>query len=243
MLDILMHMPDQLRRAQAIGNTFKIPHGFKNFTSVVFLGVGGSAIGGDVIKSYLDTGSTVPIEVNRSYALPGFVNKHTLIFACSYSGNTEETLSAYKLAKKRGAKIISITSGGRLSELSLRDSTPCILLPKGMPPRTAIGYMVIIPHIALAKLKLTQRSDKAIRAAMDLLTSLRDKHLKPDIPKSKNMARKIASALHKKFVVVYGSSGSVSESAAVRWKQDLNENSKAPAASHLFPEMNHNEIT
>jgi len=242
MLDILLALPDQCRRASAIANTFKVPTGFRNFNKIVFFGMGGSGIGGEIIKSCLEFKAKIPVEVNRDYTVPAFVDKNTLSFVCSYSGNTEETLSAYRAIKNTGAKVIMITSGGKLSNIACKDNVSCLLIPKGIPPRTAIGHMVIIPLAILSKLGFIKNVKSDISRTVKLLESLRDKSLSPDIKVPKNIAKALAKKLYNRFVIIYGSDDNLG-GVVTRWKQDLNENSKILCLNHTFPEMNHNEIT
>ncbi len=242
MLDILLDLPNQCKRASCIANTFKVPAGFKNFDKIFFTGLGGSAIGADIIKSHLEPQSNIPIEVNRNYTIPGFVNKKTLSFVCSYSGNTEETLSAYKLIRNKGTKIIIITSNGKLSRIACRDNVACITIPKGLPPRLAIGYMIIIPLVILSKLGLAKNVKADITRTTKLLEQLRDEKLNPNVTPTKNVSKQLAQALFRKYAIIYGSKDYIG-SVVTRWRQDLNENSKILCSSHVFPEMNHNEIT
>ena len=140
MLDLLISFPSQCKRAMLIGKMISIPKKYKRkYKHIVFLGVGGSAIGADIIRSFVVDECDYPIHVIRDYSVPKFVDKDSLVFATSYSGNTEETLSMYRDAKRKKANIIIITSGGKLKNLAKRNRDLLVTIPKGFPPRCALG--------------------------------------------------------------------------------------------------------
>lgn len=244
MLDILLDLPLQCKNAAEIADSFKVPPAYKSigFDEIFFTGLGGSAIGGDIVKTYLSAELDKPIIVNRNYDVPAFVDKKTLAFVSSYSGNTEETLSAYKQIKAKVAKIIIITSGGVLYEHSKKDKIPSILVPKGIPPRTAIGYMSLIPLIVLSKLGLVKKQDAALAETIKVLAALKKDVLSPAVPSPTNIAKEIASKIYDRHVIVYGAEDFLG-GIVTRWRQELQENSKIICSSAVLPEMNHNEIT
>ncbi|MBP7056853.1 MAG: SIS domain-containing protein, partial [Candidatus Omnitrophica bacterium] len=131
MLDILTSFPGQCRSGAALGEMAFLPVTLKKikFKNIVCTGLGGSAIGADIARSYLAGSLDLPIVVNRDYLLPEFVDSGTLLIVSSYSGNTEETISAYKDGRKRGARIVVITSGGRIKEMADRDGYPVSIIP------------------------------------------------------------------------------------------------------------------
>jgi glucose/mannose-6-phosphate isomerase len=169
--------------------------------------------------------------VHRDYNLPNFANKNSLIFTISYSGNTEETISAFKEAISKKLKVISISSGGKLKELSQKFKTQFIEIPSGWPPRMALGYLFSALFSALIKLKIVPDFKKEILA-------LKEK-LKPE--KFEKEGQEIAHFLLYKIPLIYSSS-SYRELARI-WKINFNENSKVPAFFNYFPELNHNEMT
>jgi len=244
MLDILLGLPKQCREAIDIARRFKAPAGYKvaSFDKIIFTGLGGSAIGGDIIKTYLSARIDKPITVNRNYDVPAFVDNKTLAFVSSYSGDTEETISAYNQIKKKRAKIIVITAGGKLKKLAENDKIPHILIPSGIPPRTAVGYMSIIPLVALSKMKFIKSEAAALEESINVLENLRDDILNPSLPAPSNVAKAIARKLYNRFVIVYGAENFLS-AVATRWRQELEENAKILCLAGVFPEMNHNEIT
>ena len=183
----------------------------------------------------------VPIFVNRNYLLPAFVDERTLVIASSYSGDTEETLSAYQDAKKRSAKLIVVTSGGRLNDMADRDGVPVIKIPEGIPPRCATGYMFFPALILLTKIGIIKSKSGEIRQAIKFLRSLKNTKLGFDVPENKNIAKKVARALYDKYPVIYASQDN-NDCAVTRWRGELAENAKTVSSGNLFPEMNHNEI-
>ena len=241
MLDLLFTFPGQCEDALSIGEGTTVRSRYRRrYLNIVFTGLGGSAIGGDAVKGYTAGEINVPVYVNRNYALPHFVNKDSLVFAVSYSGNTEETLSAYVDAKKRKANTIVVTSNGKMKDLALKNDETLIVLPKGYPPRCAFGYSFIPAVVMLAKLGLIKDKSKEIKSAAHLLRKLAARSLMPEIRGRANISKTIARKIHGKFPVIYASSRL--ESVVTRWRGQLAENAKTLSSSHLFPEMNHNEI-
>jgi glucose/mannose-6-phosphate isomerase len=236
--EILVDFPRQCEKAAKIGRDFRISGDYKDINKILVMGMGGSAMGGDLLKSYLFGELNIPLMVNRNYKIPHFVTRDTLVFANSYSGNTEETLSAYREARKRGAKIIGLTSGGKLKEYCQEDGNPVIIIPSGFPPRTALGYLFFPLVITLERLKLIRSKRKEIEETIKISREL-SQELGPR--KEGNRAKQLAQELYHKVPVVYSSS-EYFEPVALRWKDQFNENSKVFAVWNLFPELNHNEI-
>jgi glucose/mannose-6-phosphate isomerase len=241
MLEFLSDFPLQCEIAQELGNKAKILLGKKDFNKIVFVGMGGSAIGADLIRSYLYFECNIPILVFREYRLPVYIDKSSLVFVSSYSGDTEEALSAYNEAKEKTNAIIAISSGGLLKERAQRDNITFIEIPKGLPPRCALGYLSIIPLCLLIRLGLTENLDISINQMIETLERLKVKNLLPRIGQRDNIAKYIASKLYNKFVVIYSSSINF-DVCAIRLRSQLAENAKVLSSSHFFPEMNHNEI-
>lgn len=241
MLEALAELPEQCIIAQQLGKMVVLPSiKEKEIAQVVVTGLGGSAIGGDLLRTYLMDKANIPVIVNRHYILPHFVNAKTLVFAVSYSGNTEETISAYLEAKTKGAAIIVLTTGGTLKKMALQDNIPVITVPAGVAPRAALGYLFIPTLVILEHLGLLNDQDTEINALKNHLKDLYDQY-KPEIPLTKNYAKQLACQLHNHIPVIWGSSGNT-EIVAQRWKGQINENAKAPAYWNVFPELNHNEI-
>lgn len=241
MLDLLLDFPLQCKAAVGIAQRTKILFEKRNFNKIVFAGMGGSAIGAELVRSYLYFESKIPIMVCREYELPGYVDNSTLVFISSYSGNTEETINAYKQARQRDSAIIVISSGGKLEEKAKNEEITFISIPKGLPPRCALGYLSIIPLCVLAKLGLIEDRSSFITEAINVLEDLKNRNLNPNIRLKDNIAKYIANKIFNKFTIIYA--GSIHfDVVAMRLRTQLNENSKVLALSHVFPEMNHNEI-
>jgi glucose/mannose-6-phosphate isomerase len=237
---LLEDFPQQCEEAIAIGRKAKVR--FPRPSRIVVTGLGGSAIGGDLLRSYLAGESAVPIFVNRSYELPAFVGKDTLVIANSYSGNTEETLSAYRDAKKRGAKVIVLSTGGQLAEQAKRNRDSWVVIPSGLPhpPRAALGYAFFPMLLLMMKNGIAKEHQGELKETVSLLSRLRNRY-SLESPLSGNHAKRIARALHGKLAILYSASERF-DAVTLRWRNQLNENAKTLAYSHLLPEMNHNEI-
>jgi len=240
MLGILYGLPDQFLAGRKIAEQTKLAALDRKVNLIMVSGVGGSAIGGDLLRVFLGTRASLPVLVNRDYQIPRYAGKNTLMFAVSYSGNTEETLSAYGHARDRGAAVIAITSGGKLAEWAKRDGVPLIQIPGGLPPRTATGYLFISSLIALQGLGLVADTTGEVDETISLLSELRQQ-LAPSCPEKDNPAKQYANQAFGKIPVIYGASGTT-EVVAMRWKGQVNENSKALAYFNILPELNHNEI-
>ncbi len=239
MRGLIESFPEQFRSAvrSAAELTAKAPGRIDN---IVVCGLGGSAIGGDVVRSAVGGSMKIPLLVSRDYTLPSFVGGTSLVFACSYSGNTEETLAAYAEACRRGASIFCITSGGRLAGLARTDGHPVVALPPGLPPRAALGYSSVLLLGVLRALALVPDQTADLEETTLLLDSM-SKRYRVVVPETANRAKSIALTLHGRIVAVYGSSGTL-EAAAARWRGQIEENAKNLAFHHLLPEMNHNEL-
>jgi glucose/mannose-6-phosphate isomerase len=217
MLSVLEAFPAQCRNAMSLAKGIAAP---KDISNVVVVGMGGSAIGGSLLKSYLHD-SDLPVVVHKNYSLPKFVDDSTLVFAISYSGNTEETLSAVEEAKKRNAKIIGITSGGRLEQ----QVKTIIKVPSGFQPRAALGYLFFPMLGVLYNSGLADVKNKDLNEMIKLLN---------DKEQIRDEARKIAKFINGKTPIIYSSE--LLEPVAYRFKTQINENAKYPAFTHVFPE-------
>jgi glucose/mannose-6-phosphate isomerase len=203
--------------------------------------MGGSAIGGDLVRSLFSGVCPVPIVVNRNYSVPEFVNQDTFFVAASYSGNTEETLAAFNAAVERRAKVVSISSGGRLETSSCEMEVPHFSIPqRGIQPRCAFGHLFAPMVIFLSKLGFIPDQGSELGDAVDLLSNAA-LELSPGVPARDNQAKQIAQAAYNKLPVIYASQNYF-DVVAMRWKGQFNENSKMMAFYNVIPEMNHNEI-
>lgn len=232
----------QCREGNQIGSDYHPAYtASRPISHVVVTGLGGSAIGGDLLRSLMESVGDVPLLVNRDYELPSYVGKDTLVLCASYSGGTEETLAAYTAARERGAQIECVTSGGTLAARAAADGVSFCTIPGGQPPRASTGYLFFPLLSILQRRGLLSRSlDPDVKETLDLLDTLRDTYA-PSVPTVENTAKQLALALHNRVPVFYGSQG-YRGVVAVRWKGQFNENGKQHAFANVFPEQNHNEI-
>lgn len=222
----------QLQEALDIANSAVLTPK-NNIQNIVVTGLGGSGIGGSILSELIQSECPVPVIINKDYFLPEFVNASSLVIISSYSGNTEETLSAMKQAITKNAQIVCITSGGEVRALAETYNYDTIIIPGGNPPRSCIGY-------SLVQLFKIAQFNGLVKT--NLLKQVQDSIILLDKEKEaiKVEAAIIAKKLVNKIPVIY-SLGSC-EGTAVRFRQQINENSKMLCWHHTLPEMNHNEL-
>jgi glucose/mannose-6-phosphate isomerase len=218
---------------------FKLPQNYSDINKIVILGMGGSAIGGDLVGSLAVAESRVPILLCRDYTLPNYVDANTLVIASSYSGMTEETLSAFDQALETPAKKLAITTGGKLKFLCEKKGIPIISFDYEAQPRAALPFSFFIILGLFQKLKIVKNKAKMVSEALSSLQILGAK-IKEEIPLAQNLAKELAIKLYGHLVVVYGAG--ITSEAAHRWKTQINENSKSMAFYEFFPELNHNSV-
>ena len=235
----LRDLPNQCGEAWEMGMTVPLPAETKP-KSIIVTGLGGSAIGGDLLRVYTAGRTAMPVIVNRDYSLPAFIDQQTLVFVVSYSGNTEETLSAYEQARARKAKILVLTTGGKLKAMAENDHVPVVAVPGGIAPRSATGYLFIPMLAVLERLGLVSGVKKEVDELVLRLQLLREE-LKPEVNIEGNLSKQLAARFYGHIPVIWGAS-TTTEVVAQRWKGQLNENTKTPAYWNVFPELNHNEI-
>lgn len=242
MAAIIASFPRQCSDAEKIGELSDIPASLKiRYQNIVCTGLGGSAIGADIVRSYTADHALTPISVNRNYTLPAFVGRNSLVIVSSYSGNTEETISAFKDARSKRARIIVITSGGKLKKLALRGSIPVITIPAGLQPRAAIGYSFFTILKILSRIGVVADKTKEISETIRVLEELDKTSLGVMVSERNNIAKKIATAIYGKMPVIYADQDHM-DAVITRWRGQLAENAKTIASTHVFPEMTHNEI-
>ena len=239
MLDHLHAFPDQCQKAWDKVVKFELPHLHTRISSVVILGMGGSAIGGDIVRRLALAESKSPVWVHRDYGLPAFVDESTLVIASSYSGNTEETLSAFAKSLGTRARKLAITSGGKLKHLAEKEGIPVFVIDYQAPPRAAFPHS-FIPLVGIFQ-KLGLLADKSadLQEAVDILKEL-SRDLVETKPLASNAAKQVAAKLQGHVAVIYGAE--MFSEVARRWKGEFNENSKAWAFFESFPELNHNAV-
>lgn len=238
MLGRTERFPDQCREALSISQGVSLTAPAKRPSVVMLSGMGGSAAGGDFARYLFEERASVPFIVNRDYHLPSYVGLGDYVFCASYSGNTEETLSSYEEAKKAGAQIIAVTSGGKLAEQAKADGYPTYIVPGGHPPRTALGYMLM--PVLSASLSLKILPDLDFEKCFALLEQC-SKDWTVENPLQSNPTKQLAQAMFGKLAVIYGL-GPWQGAIANRWKGQINENAKNLAFPNTYPELNHNEI-
>jgi glucose/mannose-6-phosphate isomerase len=202
--------------------------------------MGGSAISGDLISSVLAQSMTLPFHVVRGYDCPAWVGAESLVVAVSYSGQTEETLSVFHQAVARNATLVAITSGGTLAQEAAHRGLPLVTIPKGLPPRSALGYLLLPLLRILERAGVGGVPDRAIEEALALLDRELDA-VGPSTPAERNPSKQLAQAVEGKTAIVYGTSH-LTDSVAYRWKTQIEENAKAFAVSGSIPECDHNEV-
>jgi len=228
--------PKQCREALAIALATEAPKN-ENLPSVVALsGMGGSAAGGDFVKALFEAHGAASFVTVRDYHLPNYIGVGDIVFCASYSGNTEETLSVYAEAKKSGAKVVAVTSGGKLKEQAEADGYTVYLVPGGQPPRTALGYMMIPVIVAAQRMKLIP--EQPLETAIALLEQCA-KEYGPEA--ADNATMQLARKIHGGLPIVYGL-GTWQGYIANRWRCQINENAKHLAFTNSYPELDHNEI-
>jgi glucose/mannose-6-phosphate isomerase len=232
MKDLVANFSKQLQEALTIAQNAKISPA-KKINNILITGLGGSGIGGTNMAELAVKLSAVPITISKDYFIPGFVNENTLVIVCSYSGNTEETINAMQLAMEKKAQFVCITSGGKVKEIAEQHKFDLIVIPGGFPPRSCIGYSLVqLLHVFEVKQIANLNYKKEVEAAITLLTQKEE-----DI---KQKAKLFADKLHNKIPVIYSLGNT--EGLAVRFRQQINENSKMLCWHHVIPEMNHNEL-
>jgi len=232
MLKLIYSLPKQFELGLEFGSECPLLEK-GDFFNVVIAGMGGSAIGGDIVRTLLLEKSQFPVIVWRDYRLPPAVSSRSLFFAVSYSGNTEETLAAYNEAQRRKSYCIAITTGGKLAQRAKGDGTPLIELPAGMPPRAAIGFLTIPILMILKRFGLYPDCQNEVKETSSLLDQ--------QLPSWRKKALRLSRLLLGKLPVIYSTSRLL-DVAAYRWQCQLNENAKVMCHIGQLPEQSHNEI-
>lgn len=231
--------PDQIREAVRIGSEAKVTLAVRGVKNIVLCGLGGSAIGGDLLRSYLASELKVPFAVNRNYTLPAYVGPSTLVIISSYSGNTEETTTAHREAIKRKAKILCISTNGLTEKIAKSTHAPLIKIPGGLQPRAALGYSFFPLLLALSRLGFIKSRPRDIKETLVLLDHKAVEYSSTDA--ASNLALQLALKLQGRLGIVYSSTERF-DAVNTRWRGQIAENAKALCFGHVLPEMNHNEL-
>ncbi|MGQ0829790.1 MAG: bifunctional phosphoglucose/phosphomannose isomerase [Bacteroidota bacterium] len=233
MKTLVANFSKQLAEAVNIGNNAKLNPAKNKISNVLICGLGGSGIGGSIVAELVAGNASMPISVSKGYFIPAYVNENTLLIISSYSGNTEETLNCMEQASAKNAKIVSVTSGGKVQEISKAKGYDYIIVPSGMPPRACLGYSLPQLFFILGFFKVITTNYKAeLESAIKLIDSEESNIIAE--------AGSIVKKLKGKIPVIYATT--YYEGVAIRFRQQLNENAKILCWHHIIPEMNHNEL-
>jgi glucose/mannose-6-phosphate isomerase len=233
MKQLITDFTKQIAQAITIGSSFNATETERGFTNVVISGMGGSGIGGTIAAEVVASEAVIPIVTNNGYAIPAFVDEHTLFIACSYSGNTEETIAATELASKVGAKIVVIVSGGKLLLMAEQNDWDHIIIPGGQPPRASFGFS--FPQVLFVLSAFGVITDEFVDQLNSSITLLDAEE--EEIQKE---AREVTEEVFGKIPVIYAANGF--GGVATRFRQQVNENAKMLCWHNVIPEMNHNEL-
>jgi glucose/mannose-6-phosphate isomerase len=237
MLHFCVEAPEHYERASRLAKT--VSTNYPKPQTIIVAGMGGSAIGGELVKDWARDRIAVPMEICREYSLPAYADKNTLVVVVSYSGETEETLSVFLNAIKRRCMMFCISSGGVLQEFAEKLSVPHLLVPSGMAPRASLPYLFMPLPVLLEKIGLVSDVTSEISETVKALKLVSDTN-SPEKPVDKNFAKKLAASISGTIPVVYGFESYCA--VAHRLKTQFNENSKVPAKWECFSELDHNEI-
>ncbi len=236
MLDAVASMPEQLLAGLEAGRGLEGLPGHDDVEHVVVLGMGGSAIAGEVLVAAAGPYLPVPVLVFRGYSVPAFVGEGSLVFAISFSGDTEETVEGVTEAALSGAKVVAICRGGELARLAEAWEAPLIRIPEGIPqPRAALGALAVPPLAVLEEIGLFPGASHWVEAAAEQIAARRDELVKPG-----SQAEELARQIGRTVPLIHG--GGLGSVAAHRWKTQMNENAKVPAFWDSQPEVCHNEV-
>lgn len=233
MQQLIDGFPRQLKEALEIGRKAQLKAPGGPYSNVVVTGLGGSGIGGRIVAQAVANEAKCPIQVYSNYYLPAYTNHKSLVIACSYSGNTEETLAAMEQALNKGSRVCVVTSGGSILEMAQKRGLDHIVIPGGNPPRTMLAYSLVQQYFLLHHFGIIGDGfEGSITNAANLL-----KEMKADIQKA---AHDLTDKIMGKRLVIY--SEAATEAVSIRFRQQVNENSKELCWHHAIPEMNHNEL-
>ncbi|WP_306641302.1 bifunctional phosphoglucose/phosphomannose isomerase [Sanyastnella coralliicola] len=233
MRQLIADFPQQLDLAWKNADLTTFQTEGKEISNLVISGLGGSGIGGKIISQLIQDSAKVPVIINNDYTLPAFVDTKTLVVISSYSGNTEETVSAMNLALDKGAQVSCITSGGQVHDMAKQHGLNAIVVPGGQPPRSQFGYSAISLIRTLVAYEII---DASVFASAERLGGF----LRDSQEQIINRASKLADFIQGHIPIIY--SETKNEGVAIRWRQQINENSKLLCWHHVYPEMNHNEL-
>ena len=232
-------LPDQLQSAWELGQTYPLPD-IQNPTGIVISGMGGSAIGADLVAAAVSSTCLVPVTVHRDYGLPAFARgKGTLMIGSSHSGNTEETLDSFETARKQDCTILVVTTGGEIARRAGQANLPVWTFRHGGQPRAAVGYSFGLLLALFARLKLIPDPAKELAGAIAAMKESQHQ-LRSDVPAAQNPAKRQAGQIMGRWVTVFGAG--LMAPVARRIKCQINEIAKSAANFEYLPEANHNTL-
>ncbi|MFQ5943814.1 MAG: bifunctional phosphoglucose/phosphomannose isomerase [Anaerolineales bacterium] len=239
MLGYVNRLPEQLQAAWELGNEYPLPD-IEEVEQVILAGMGGSAIGGDLLASYAMHGAKVPIVVWRNYDLPGFASdSRTLLIASSHSGNTEETLSAFDAALERGTKVMAVTTGGTLAETAVTAGAPVWRFEHDGQPRSAVGFSFGMLLSALVRMGFIdfrlEDLDETVAAMHSQMSTIG-----AEVPVARNLAKRMAGQFMDRWPTIIAAD--FLSPVARRWRTQLAEIPKAVAQFEELPEADHNMV-
>ncbi len=231
---LIARFPDQLKEALEIAENANINHHNREIHQVYVAGLGGSGIGADFVAEFIRDECSIPYMVGKGYNIPAYVDKNTLAIASSYSGNTEETLYSFREIEKTGAKIVVISSGGKLINIAKKKGYDYIQVPGGWPsPRACLGFSLVQQMGIMQRLGYISNAGlESIKSSIALLHNHEEA--------MKTEAKAIADQLVNKLPIIYTTDRM--EAVALRLRQQMNENAKTLCWHNVIPEMNHNEL-
>jgi glucose/mannose-6-phosphate isomerase len=240
MIGYIVDFPNQLEKAWQRAQTLDLPSGIEEVRQVVLCGMGGSAIGADLLAEMAVDDCRVPLTIVRGYELPAFARgPETLVVAISKSGNTEETLTTFQVAAERGTCLLAITTGGQLADLAAQFSGACWTFTYDSQPRAALGWLYGLLLGTFSRLGLTRDYADDIAETVALARA-QCQEFAPEAPTTQNPSKQLAAAFMGRLPVVWGAG--LLGPVARRWKTQLNENAKTWAHFEVMPELDHNAV-
>ena len=232
-------LPDQLAAAWKLGSQLDLPT-WTGIKQVVVAGMGGSAIGSDLLAAYAEPSLKASWTTQRDYGLPAWaLGEATLVICSSHSGNTEETLAAFEAARAAGCRILCVSTGGKLAATAKQAKLPLWVFEHNFQPRTAVGYSFGLLLAAAFRLGLLPDPSKELEGAVTAMKE-QQANLLPEVPDTRNSAKRMGGQFMGRWTTVFGAG--LMAPVARRWKTQINENAKAQASYELIPEADHNTL-
>lgn len=239
MISQIDQLPNQLTEAWEIGHKYPVPDA-TGIQAIIISGMGGSAIGADLVAAYLAPSCSVPIFVHRDYDLPNWaIGPEILVIASSHSGNTEETLSSFQRAVTKRCKVMAVTTGGKLADEARAADVPCWIFEHEGQPRAAVGYSFGLLLSAIFRLGFCPNPEYDLEKTLNAMLQWQE-NLRMGVPVSQNPAKRLAGQMHGRIVSIFGAD--FLAPVARRWKGQMSEVAKAWAQFEFIPEADHNSL-